>query len=329
MKKNKNEATKNISTNASECKENTVRKNVPSENDEKNMLFKKVLYGYNPEEVESFINELNERYEASLSLHETKLSSIKEELALSNRERDCYIEKCREYKSARNTESVSREDKSAEYKAEILSLSEKINALEAENAALKTSSVQDKSEEYAEKISVIENINAELEKSLSDVRAENSSLLNQLRKLEGLNEEYKSVLVQLEETKILLEKSENKLKEKADELKEKDEKLSVLNTSKEESEKRVSELEIQNGMLTRRVTETEDEISRLKESNKTLVIENAEKINLLENEHAKTRLAVQKELKLYGYYVDRAELTLAELTKQMEQIRQTIDDSEI
>ncbi len=325
MKKNKNENIKNT-----DGKENTVRKNIPSENDERDMLFKKVLYGYSPEEVEIFINELNERYEASLSLHETKLSSIKEELALSNRERDCYIEKCREYKSLADLASVPCEDKSDEYESEILLLKEKIDVLEAENGNLKRMSEEFSASDISdEKITLLENINSELEDNLADLREENYDLRNQLGKLESLHEEYKAVFVQLEESKALIEKQENEIKDKDETISEYNEKINSLNLVKEESEKKISELEIQNGILNRRVSENEEEISTLKETNKTLVIENAEKINALENEHAKNRLTAQKELKLYGYYVDRAELTLAELTKQMEQIRQTIENSEI
>ena len=55
----------------------------------------------------------------------------------------------------------------------------------------------------------------------------------------------------------------------------------------------------------------------------------AEKIKALESECATVRLNFRKEMKLYSYYIDRAELTVAELTKQMEEIRQSIEKSEI
>ena len=96
MKRNKNDAV----VNKDKMPENTESLSgsvIPSEkvntvsNEEKGLPFKKVLYGYNPEEVQSFINELTKSCEASLKLHESKLSAMKEELAFSNRERDIYI----------------------------------------------------------------------------------------------------------------------------------------------------------------------------------------------------------------------------------------------
>ena len=100
MKKNKNEAVKNSSTKPEDKKKAISGNDIPSEKAQNNnhiigeLPFKKVLYGYNPEEVSAFINELSKTHEASSKLHESKLSSLKEELALSNRERDYYIKKC-------------------------------------------------------------------------------------------------------------------------------------------------------------------------------------------------------------------------------------------
>ena len=97
----------------------------------------------------------------------------------------------------------------------------------------------------------------------------------------------------------------------------------------DENEKKISDLELQNNVLTRQANESENELSALKESNQAIVFENAEKIKALESECAAVRLNSRKEMKLYSYYIDRAELTVAELTKQMEQIKQSIENSEL
>ena len=91
MKKNKNETAKGT---AIEETKGTV-KNPPArgkESGENETLFKKVLYGYDPDEVTYYINELNHTYQTESRMHESKLSSLKEELVLSNRERILYIE---------------------------------------------------------------------------------------------------------------------------------------------------------------------------------------------------------------------------------------------
>ncbi len=325
MKKNKNDAVKNGNAKAEAKKEAIGINDIPSEKirnegiPETEFPFKKVLYGYSPEEVTSFVSEISKTYEASLNLNESKLSSLKEELALANRERDYYIEKCRKAKN----EPVASSDKSDELESIIAHLKEKIAVLENENNSLKNKTVEEESKDiYIEKI-------AELEEKLACAESENLHLSQQADKYNDLYNEFKAVLMQSEETKHLLESVQKELKEKQNELNEKAEKLSVLTLEKEETDKKLTECEIRNSILSQRIAEAEKEVALLNETNKNIVFENAEKINALENEYSQNKLAVQKEIKLYRYYVDRAELTVAELTKQMEKIRQSIEKSEI
>ena len=104
--------------------------------------------------------------------------------------------------------------------------------------------------------------------------------------------------------------------------------IRTLHAETEKIKKQSAELEIKNSVLSQHISESEDEILRLKDENKTKAFEHAEKLNSLETEYAKEKLTMQKELKLYGYYVDRAELTLSELTKQINQLKQSIDSAQ-
>ncbi len=323
MKKNKNEAAKK---NAEETKDAVNGKNILTENaqTDKNDAypFKKILYGYNPDEVASFINELSKTHETSAKLHEEKLSSLKEELALSNRERDYYIEKCKKLLSETKKESAPPSD---ETDKTISRLTEKIKSLENENESLRNNSSSapvDNTEMYNLKIS-------ELEEKIITLEDKNSFLKQQADKYASLSDEHKSVQIELEETKSLLTRKGKELEAKNSEINEKNASINVLTNENDELKKKNSDIEVQNSILSQRVSENEEEIARLNEINKSVVFENAEKLNALETEYTKNKLAAQKELKLYGYYVDRAELTIAELTKQMEQFRQSIEKSEI
>lgn len=320
MKKNKNEAVKK---NTEETK-NTVKENILPENtsDEKEYPFKKVLYGYNPDEVASFINELSKTHETSAKLHEEKLSSLKEELALSIRERDYYIEKCKNYQSETKKEAVPPSDETDKI---ISGLKEKIKFLENENASLRNNpapSSDDNPEIYILKIS-------ELEEKLASVLEENSFFKQQADKYSSLSDEHKALQIKLEEMKSILAHKEKELEIKTSEIKEKNQTVNTLFEEKDELKNTLSALEVQNSILTQRVNENEEEILKLNEINKSVIFENAEKLNALETEYSRNKLATQKELKLYGYYVERAELTIAELTKQMEQLRQSLEKSEI
>ena len=73
MKKNKND-------NPTKENENirTAEKIRDSEKNDGELTFRKVLYGYDPDEVTAFISELRETHENTARIHESKLSSLKE-----------------------------------------------------------------------------------------------------------------------------------------------------------------------------------------------------------------------------------------------------------
>lgn len=336
MKKNKNETeNKNIKKEA--VTETVGKKNIPTEdsrngNDEKELIFKKSLYGYNPEEVDAFVEELNRTHEASLKLHESKLSSMKEELALSNRERDYYINKLKEQKSESGSENKADNGKSAEAEILVLQLKKEVELLKSENEKLKNSQPEQQdvpSDIYEQKISELEARNKELEKALVAQKDENANISQQLKKYENLHDEHKAIMLQLENSKVLVASKEKEADMKDEEIREKNNRINLLVSEKEELEIKLSEIEVQNSVLSERAEENEAEILSLIEKNKALVFENAEKLNAIESEYAQKKLSVQKELKLYGYYLDRAELTVNELTKQIAQIRKSMEESEI
>ncbi len=325
MKKNKNESVKDT---VLEENKNTA-KNLPTRGKEKGdseTLFKKVLYGYDPDEVASYINELNRTYESAARMHEAKLSSIKEELVLSNRERDSYSEKYKECQAKLNPiNQPEAEGKNEEYESIIAQLKAQCEQLENENSLLHSVENTAPDNDYIDRIFFLESENTKLKNSVELTKRENAELLNKLQKSENISEEYKAVFAQLEAAKTQLDVKEKELAEKNVILEEKAAEINALLAQTENFKKQSAELEIKNGVLNQRVNENEDEILRLKDENKIQAFEHAEKINSLETEHAKDKLAMQKELKLYGYYVDRAELTLSELTKQIEQIKQSLN----
>ncbi len=271
--------------------------------------FKKVLYGYDPEEVASYISELNKTYVAATRNYESRLSSIKEELQISNRERDSYSEKYKAVKAELENakqgipEQVIIEDTGAseEYDRVIAVLKEKLEQLQAENSAL------------SEKMAVFER--------------ENSQIPVLVQKYDSLFADYKDITAQLEASKSDNAKYETELQIAKQGLEEKTLEFIELSAQADEDKKKTAEFEVKNGILVRQIEENESEILRLKELNKNQAYEYADKVGQLESEHTRSKLALQRELKLQDYYISQAELTLSELTKQMEQIKQSFSES--
>lgn len=334
MKKSKNEAVAQGNTKNAEIKAAYAGKNNPSDKKEKETAeypFKKVIYGYDPEEVAAYINELNETYESSSRMHESKLSSMKEELVLSNRERDSLIEKYKECR-AKLADSANKElqlhDNSAEYEETIAALYKKLELSERENENLRKaaeSKNEMKALEYTDRIATLEKEKAQLTLIIQSLQTENGELTAVSQKYDGLFESYNSVLSQYELLKSKLLTKEDELKILLSQLEDKSEEIKTLYAENEDIKKLNAELEIKSGVLEKRAEENETEIIRLKDVNKQQAFEYAEKINTLENEHARQRLESQKELKVHSYYIEQAQLTLSELQKQMTQIKESLE----
>ena len=279
------------------------------EDNDGNFGFKKVLYGYDPDEVNSYIEELNKTYAAATRNYESRLSSIKEELRISNRERDSYSEKYRNIKpkheetQANIPEKAEKTDRAEieAYVSEIAVLRGKLEKAQAENLQL------------TEKAAVLER--------------ESSKIPALEKKCDLLFSDYKEATAQLETAKSEKAKCEAELQVAKQGLEEKTLEFIELSARADDDKKRAAELEVKNGILGKQTEENEAEILRLKEINKAQAYEYADKVGQLESEHTKTKLALQRELKLQDYYINQAEFTLSELTKQMEQIKHSFSES--
>lgn len=329
MKKAKNDTAKVNSKTAENQNKNAPLK----EKAQGELPFKKALYGYDPEEVAAYIDEMSTTYDSSLRIHEGKLSSLKEELLLSNRERDSYSEKYRECKAQLDNLLASSaqpqaHDNSAEYEETIAALRKKLELSERENENLRKaaeSKNETKALEYTDRIAALEKEKAHLAQTLQSLQNENGELTTVSEKYNALFDSYNSVYSQYEIVKAKLLTKEDELKAVNSQLEGKSEEIKALYAENEDVKKLNAELEIKHSVLEQRAEENETEIARLKDVNKQQAFECAEKINTLENEHAKQRLESQKELKVHSYYIEQAQLTLTELQKQMNRIKDSLE----
>lgn len=268
--------------------------------------FKKVLYGYDADEVNAYIDEMNKTYSAAVRNYESRLSSVKEELLLSNRERDSLIAKYKKYqsKTAESLLAVGAEktdDKIEEMREALVVLQEKLEQSEAE---------KDK-----------------LEKQNRELKAASEEHCDAAKKYDEIAGKFKAVSSEKELLAVENDEKEKQIQALLEELEQKNEKINTLSLEAEESKRISTDFEIKNGVLLKQLEEKETENISLKEQNKSQAYDYAEKLNRLESEQAQSRLAAQKDIQMREYFINRAELTLAELAKQMEQIKQSFGDS--
>lgn len=248
---------------------------------------------------------------------------------LSNRERDSYIRKfrdCTEKLDAQPALAQPKEDKSTEYEAVIASLIEKLEHAENEKSRLTQADNSELINGYTDRIAALEEENHALSLRLQALEREKNAQILAAEKYDALLSDYQAVCTQLEHSKSETASKENENEALREELNGKISELIALTSENENTKKKAAELEAENGVLSKSLEECRAEVLHLKEANKTQAYEYTDKINALESEHAKTNLAMKKELKLHDYYITQAEIALDELSKQMAQIKQSMSD---
>ncbi len=317
---------KNKTATAAEKTKAAADENIKNEAAEKaaegTLSFKKVLYGFDPEEVIAFVNELIESNENAARLHESKLSSLKEELVLSNRERDSYSRELKTLRSAQPQPVVEKIIVTDNNSADLAPLKEEIERLRAENFRLQEAAMHI-SNGSDEKISSLEAENRELSVLADSLKRENAQLGAEAQRYNSLFEEYSGILKKSESISAELESKSAEAELLRAELEGKAEEIRLALDENREISQKAAELEVKNGILLQKVSEHEAVIEHLREEGKAQAHESAEKISLLEAELSKSRLAVQKDIQLHEYYVSSAELAVAELSKQLEKIKQS------
>lgn len=331
MKKAKNETAKNNAKTNEKAKDIAVDIARDKEDTTGDLGFKKVFHGYDPDEVMAYINELRQSSESSSRMHESKLSSLKEELVLSNRERDSYAEKYRMCMAgfAKAEQEKEKEDKTAEYEAVIAQLKERNERLEQDNLQLRETAERGGrmlTEEYLGRISSLENENKQLAVRLDFLKRESDEMGAVSQKYDELFVQFNTISAQHELVKAEVQAKDNEAKLLRDELERKATELNENINETEKVKRSLAQLEIESNVLRQRLEENEAEITRLRDVNQAQAVEYAEKISALESEIAAERLAAEKQRKLRDYYVEQAQLTLAELSKQVEQIKTSMGE---
>lgn len=317
---------KNKTATAAEKTKAAADENIKNEAAEKaaegTLSFKKVLYGFDPEEVIAFVNELIESNENAARLHESKLSSLKEELVLSNRERDSYSRELKTLRSAQPQPVVEKIIVTDNNSADLAPLKEEIERLRAENFRLQEAAMHI-SNGNDEKIASLEAENRELSVLADSLKRENAQLSAEAQRYNSLFEEYSGILKKSESIGAELESKSAEAEMLKGELAGKAEEIRLALDENREISQKAAELEVKNGILLQKAEENEAVIEHLREEGKAQAHESAEKISLLEAELSKSRLTVQKDIQLHEYYVSSAELAVAELSKQLEKIKQS------
>ncbi len=275
------------------------------------VTFKKVMRGYDPAEVQAYIEEMNRTMQDATKNYENRMAEMKSALALANRERDTILARY----GAETEEGPTEAEQSQldEAQAEVAGLQGKLKEAQAARSR----------------------IEAELQSKIADERAARESLEKELEtastQIEGMKqrcEQYQSVQTQYEQALGTIEELKAKLKAAQEEKEVQDAEYATaqVHFDKVEGENaslkaELSRAHVENALLVEKNEAHKNEIAQMKSEIKEKAYAYAEKLSAGEDELRKEQVKLQKKVQMQNYHIEQASAAVEELTRQLQAIQ--------
>lgn len=313
------------------------------------VVFKKAFQGYNIADVDEYIDSQNQYHASTCAMYDEKLSELRSEVSLLNREREALLSKIEvlqaELDKALSGETVEvqispvKEEQPKEEKSGD-SLGEDKSALTAENKELKSRIAELTSELEEQKI-----VNDELSERISELdksKAEISGLRNEIAGLNQAVSEKNIKLSQLEGVEAELAglrndygeldklyKAECEKREKAEEtLNEKSAQLTAGEKEQSRLRKELSDFEIRQNILHQQLKKSYDDLDELRETNRVQAYEYADKLSKEQADFAAEKINLKKQLQFHLFHIRQVGELLDEVKKEYEQAEASLKDFE-
>ena len=277
------------------------------------VTFKKVMRGYDPAEVQAYIEEMNRTMQDATKNYEMRMAEMKSALALANRERDTILARY----GGDTEETPADEDHSQldEAQAAIAGLQGKLEEEKASRGRLE----------------------AELQARIGDERAARERTEKELEaaftQIEGLKqrcEQYQSEQTQYEQALGTIEELKAKLLASQEEKEIQSAEYATAQThfEKVESENaslktELSRATVENALLAEKNEAYKNEITQMKSEIKEKAYVYAEKLSAGEDELRKEQIKLQKKVQMQNYHIDQANAAVEELTRQLQAIQES------
>lgn len=301
--------------------------NLPEEN-EPMITFKKVMRGFDPDEVTEYIDEMNSTMHNNSKNYESRMAEMNQELTLVSRERNSLTQKCTDLETKlrqtiallkEKTEEAESPDTSKD--ALIASLQKSLDEEREANEGMKKEleAAKEEAKALGEQISIIE-------EELRDCSEKLKSYENIANRQSSLHERYEEALASLETVKSASsalsdekERLEADVRDKAEHMAKTDEENTELRTE-------LNRIKIENSLLSEKNEQYKAEISALKSDAKSKEYGFAEKLSAQRAELEKEKITFGKKLQLQLFHIEQADSAIEELKKQLEQIKQSFSE---
>lgn len=298
---------------------------------ENEIEFKRVLRGFDPDEVRAYIDEMNRSMQDVSKNYETRMAEMKQELTLVNREKENLREKCAQLEANPAPAPAEPEPepqpepekpkRGKSQQAQIDALKKQLDEEKAVSAAA--------DERLRQSAEQVEELNEQL-RALKQELSENQELVQELERAaedsQPVRAQYEASLAEIEKLKAgaasYQEEAEMlraESKATAEHLKKTEEENTSLKTE-------LSRLNVENSILQEKNGQYRKELSDMKTEAKSKAYDYAEKLSAGEDALRQEQMRLTKKLQMQTYHIEQAESAVNELKKQLEQIKFSFDE---
>lgn len=292
------------------------------------VTFKKVMRGYDPAEVQAYIEEMNRTMQDASKNYEKRMAEMKSALALANRERDTIM--------ARYGKEPAKSSKKAEQPQpdESQLVDVKFDESLLDEAQAEIAGLQRRLEEAQDASTRME---AEMQSKLGDERAARESLEKELEaacaQIDGMKqrcEQYESVQTQYEQALGTIEELKAKLQatQEEKELQGAEYATAQVHFEKVENENaalktELSRVSVENALVKEKNEAHKKQIKQMKSEIKEKAYVYAEKLSAGEDELRQEQVKLQKKVQMQNYHIEQASAAVEELARQLQAIRES------
>lgn len=261
------------------------------------VTFKKVMRGFDPEEVLAYIEEMSRTMQAQAKNYEMRMADMKQALALANRERDTLLMQCGDAPPVPEQPPVPQTAEAADSKQQ-----EALRMLEAELQA-----------ERAQR--------AQLEQALQSSNAQVQTLTQQCAQLEPVQAQYADALGQVEAMKAQLRALQEEKEMQSAEIGTARTHYEKVETENGKLKTELSRVQVENALLEEKNESYKKEIADMHTQIQEKAYAYAEKLSEGEDALRKEQVKLQKKIQMQNYHIDRAGAAIEELSRQLQEIR--------
>lgn len=283
--------------------------------------FKKVMRGYDPEEVLAYIEEMNRTMQDASKNYEKRMAEMKSALALANRERDTVLARY----GGENAEASADAERSQLDESQLDEAQEKIAGLQCRLEEAQAASGR---------------MEAQMQSRIGDERAARESAEKELEtvcaQLEGMKqrcEQFRFVQTQYEQSLGTIEELKAKLQatQEEKEIQGAEYATAQIHFEKVESENtslktELSRAQVENTLLAEKNEAYKNEIAQMKSEIREKAYVYAEKLSAGEDELRKEQVKLQKKVQMQNYHIEQAGAAVEELTRQLQAIQASFSE---